>query len=226
MREYKQKPLDHYDYTKQIGDRYGRLVVSEIHSKIRIKNTSHLLVKCICDCGKTKIVRKSTLANGDAKSCGCLKKEIENKSPGLAASKIAYANLRERVKIKNKEEFDISFEDFIYLSKLNCYYCDSEPTNKTQGSTYSVNGDFVYNGLDRVDNTKGYTKDNVVPCCKWCNRAKSTLTLEEFRIRAGNVYRKFEKEMVDRTSRQTETIINYLEQFAKNFNVELPPKNF
>jgi hypothetical protein len=31
-----------------------------------------------------------------------------------------------------------------------------------------------------VDNTKGYTKENCVPCCKICNRLKSDLTKEEF----------------------------------------------
>jgi len=35
-------------------------------------------------------------------------------------------------------------------------------------------------GVDRVDNTKGYTKENCVPCCKICNRLKSDLTKEEF----------------------------------------------
>ena len=41
-------------------------------------------------------------------------------------------------------------------------------------------GDFVYNGLDRVDNEKGYTIDNVVPCCKHCNYAKRNRSVEEF----------------------------------------------
>lgn len=38
----------------------------------------------------------------------------------------------------------------------------------------------MYNGLDRLDNTKGYTKDNVAPCCTVCNSAKGTLTVTEF----------------------------------------------
>lgn len=36
-------------------------------------------------------------------------------------------------------------------------------------------------GCDRLDNTKGHTKDNVVPCCKTCNNLKNRFfTHEEF----------------------------------------------
>jgi len=35
-------------------------------------------------------------------------------------------------------------------------------------------------GLDRWDNSRGYFADNVVPCCKDCNRAKNTRTPRAF----------------------------------------------
>jgi hypothetical protein len=31
-----------------------------------------------------------------------------------------------------------------------------------------------------MDNTCGYTSDNVVPCCKTCNMAKRDMTVQEF----------------------------------------------
>ena len=31
-----------------------------------------------------------------------------------------------------------------------------------------------------MDNSKGYSLDNIVPCCKICNRAKSDLTYKDF----------------------------------------------
>jgi len=37
-----------------------------------------------------------------------------------------------------------------------------------------------YNGIDRVDNEKGYLKGNTKPCCRKCNFAKHTMTLDEF----------------------------------------------
>lgn len=36
------------------------------------------------------------------------------------------------------------------------------------------------NGIDRVDNNKGYTLNNCVPCCKTCNQAKHRLSQEYF----------------------------------------------
>lgn len=49
--------------------------------------------------------------------------------------------------------------------------------------------DFIYNGLDRVDNTKSHTKENCVPCCKYCNYAKRNLTIEEFFTLLENIKR-------------------------------------
>lgn len=36
------------------------------------------------------------------------------------------------------------------------------------------------NGIDRVDSSKGYTVENSVACCKYCNTAKNTMTESEF----------------------------------------------
>ncbi len=55
-----------------------------------------------------------------------------------------------------------------------------EPPTNTCASRHS-NGDFVYNGIDRLDNALGYTLDNCVPCCKRCNQAKNNMGLKEFR---------------------------------------------
>jgi hypothetical protein len=38
----------------------------------------------------------------------------------------------------------------------------------------------MWNGLDRVDNTLGYTEANVVPCCQICNIAKQRMSVDEF----------------------------------------------
>lgn len=41
-------------------------------------------------------------------------------------------------------------------------------------------GDFTYNGIDRIDNSLRHTIGNIVPCCWDCNRIKMALGLEEF----------------------------------------------
>jgi 5-methylcytosine-specific restriction endonuclease McrA len=41
--------------------------------------------------------------------------------------------------------------------------------------------DYIYNGIDRIDNERGYLPDNAVPCCKRCNQAKADMAIDEFK---------------------------------------------
>jgi hypothetical protein len=82
---------------------------------------------------------------------------------------------------------DIKLEQFYRLASSNCYYCGMQPINKRNKSDKKSTkyaretGVFLYNGLDRVDNNiPTHDYDNVVPCCKYCNTAKSELTMQEF----------------------------------------------
>lgn len=80
------------------------------------------------------------------------------------------------------------FDTFFLLSQLPCYYCGRHPhrtvnaasSARKASSNQLQDGNFTYNGLDRIDNAKGHTHDNIVPCCSTCNMMKGTLTLEVF----------------------------------------------
>ena len=39
---------------------------------------------------------------------------------------------------------------------------------------------FRYTGLDRINSELGYTVENIQPCCKWCNMAKSDRSEKDF----------------------------------------------
>ena len=58
----------------------------------------------------------------------------------------------------------LSDAQFLEITSKPCAYCGALPSNKTHG--------FVYNGIDRMDNSKGYHPLNVVPCCWKCNIIK------------------------------------------------------
>lgn len=64
------------------------------------------------------------------------------------------------------------------MIQQRCHYCDSPPIvfYKKLKSREGV----TYNGIDRVDSSGGYTLNNVVTCCKFCNFAKSRWSVEEF----------------------------------------------
>lgn len=77
-----------------------------------------------------------------------------------------YASLKAVAKYRDIP-FELSFEEYALFTQENCVYCHS--------SFKSTCG-----GLDRKDNNKGYNKDNVVACCKRCNRRKGTKSYEDF----------------------------------------------
>jgi len=77
--------------------------------------------------------------------------------------------------------FDISTEAFRAITKQDCHYCGVPPTNtyKHWSAGKRLRDPYIYNGIDRIDSTKGYTEDNVVPCCTMCNRRKMESTISE-----------------------------------------------
>jgi hypothetical protein len=87
-----------------------------------------------------------------------------------------------------KKDTDMSVEEFYSISQMNCFYCNDEPNNffdrgksdKKASEETKKSGSFYYNGLDRIDRSQPHNKNNIVPCCYYCNFAKSKLALPEF----------------------------------------------
>jgi hypothetical protein len=58
----------------------------------------------------------------------------------------------------------LSTDEAINIAANACTYCGQTPAR----------------GIDRSDNAVGYTTENSVPCCQWCNYAKRIHTVEHF----------------------------------------------
>ena len=138
------------------GEQYGRLTVV-----CRSDKTGYFV--CTCECGQTKHIYGGHLRKGKIKSCGCLHRELASQNMtcqklkhGMAGTKIygiwssmigrcrnpyhhAYKSYGARGITINKRwlEFDQFYKDM------------GDPPPK--------------HSLERIDNNKGYTKDN----CKW-----------------------------------------------------------
>jgi len=131
---------------------------------------------CQCSCGNSHRVVGLLLARGSVKSCGCRRKH----SFGLATKMHVLRNYQHSAERRGLE-FVLTPGQFFKLTQLPCHYCGKPPGKSVTASQPKLkNGDFLYNGLDRVDSRKGYTIENTVPCCTTCNYAKGTATAEEF----------------------------------------------
>lgn len=159
--------------------------------------------KCQCECGIIKIVKTDNLRDGSTKSCGCWNDEQRSARAEKMYSKIIKYVPQEASarRVWKKRYSEMPFEDFFKLSQQNCFYCKTLPSNlsnnaktdKNSSEYAKTNGDFAYNGLDRIDNNLPHSKDNCVPCCKYCNYAKRERTTEEFKQWIEQLYKNFIK---------------------------------
>ncbi len=167
------------------NQRFGKLVALRFDHYTNKRN--HWIFKC--DCGNEKSIRVDQVKNSKTNSCGCYKKTLEyrtkirlnhgtRKEPGMAALGNLYNKYKSRAKQRGYD-FLLTIEIFKELTQKNCNYCGIEPSQIIQRSW--LNGSYMFNGIDRVNNSIGYLEENVVPCCKHCNMAKYTMSEEEFK---------------------------------------------
>lgn len=178
------------------GQRFGRLTVvkldhttERLYADKRNGNTQKQTVRywfCTCDCGGTKVIR-GTHAVGNPKwgtrSCGCLSKEmhksalwhIKSRREGTAF-RLALSRYKQNARHRNLV-WELSDEQFRELTSSPCYYTGKLPATISKARSGEA---YVHNGIDRVDNTKGYFIENCVPCCQEINLMKMDLTKETF----------------------------------------------
>lgn len=176
----------------KVGDvvAQGNLEVLETKT-VQEKDTKRGYSKVRCKfCGSETWKRNNILKRKRTFSCGCRKQDSStwirkgalNIHWRLPPGEASFNNLLYQYKHSAERRghlFELDEEFFRKITQQNCYYCKSEPNQikKGQGKT---SGDYVYNGIDRIDSTKGYTPTNVVPCCFICNNMKGKMNEKDF----------------------------------------------
>ena len=114
---------------------------------------------CECECGNCKLIRGTFLRLGQTTSCGCLQRELirERKTKHghtkfggyVSPTYKSWTNMRRRC----REFYNYTSKGIVVCERWNSYENFlSDMGERPKGMT-----------LDRIDNTKGYYKDN----CRW-----------------------------------------------------------
>lgn len=138
------------------GRKFGRLTVVRFDS---VRNKSHSMWLCDCDCGKTAIVSKVHLVSGRQKSCGCLRREasrIRKSTHGMYNSPTynSWANMIQRCTNKNSHKYpDYGGRGITFDSSWIRFESFLEDMGERPNGTT----------LDRRDNDGNYEPSN----CRW-----------------------------------------------------------
>lgn len=165
----------------ETGNRYGSWRIIKFDHR---DQRGSILWLCQCDCGATSAVSGVALRRGKTKSCRkCSTTALRghpayNKLPPGESGFHDVIRSMKRHAYLAKRQWDITNEEVRTLIESPCFYCGSPPSNVAKHPDH--NGEYLYNGVDRLDNNKGYIMSNVVPCCWRCNRAKQGDNYLEF----------------------------------------------
>jgi len=184
------------DLNSYINKIYGSYTIKKFVKFRNYKKSRCPIYECLCECGKIKNVMLWDLRRGTSNSCGCsrVKSAIERfRKSGPEKVIKTYKYYAE----KRNYKFELTVEDCIKIMENKCYYCGSLPKNTVKSCNNHAK--YKYNGIDRIDNKKGYIIGNCVSCCRQCNRCKSNLTYDEF--------------------------INWIKDVNKNLNLANPAKH-
>jgi hypothetical protein len=165
-----------------IGTRFGNLLVLKALCPKNKKgadasNSVSSRSLCRCDCGGERVAFNEDLRSGNTKTCGC---RIDLRNPDSEWIRLFHGYVSGAT--NRGVKFDLSVTQVKRICLLPCYYCGAKASNLAvpPKRAHRSRTPIRYNGIDQVLARAGYHPGNVLPCCCFCNRAKSNLNPDEF----------------------------------------------
>lgn len=167
---------------QQKGSKYDHYIGKTLGSRLVLESLPRSLFSVIClACGHETVQRGIDLEKLSYREC--LKCKIDNRD---ANATTVYNRVKGNA-TKRSITFTLKLKEFMEIASKNCFYCNQEPI---QNHDYRPRSR-PYNGLDRVNNSLGYSVENSVSCCSICNYAKHDLSVEEFKHWLTKCYKSF-----------------------------------
>ncbi len=184
---------EHPKFIDLTGKRVGDLTIEEyVYRKGRGKE-GRWVWRCSCSCGEECYVRTVRLTREEPQQCCKKCADLNSSKYRLLPDNMSLKNRIIRVYKRNASlrgySFDLTPDEVIKLIQEKCHYCNSAPKVNKGDIPYFTKGlEFPRNGIDRKDNTLGYTLKNAVPCCDNCNRGKLELSEADFLAWVETIY--------------------------------------
>lgn len=150
---------------EMIGKKFGNIIVIKEEGR----NEKQSWWRCKCSCGREEVFTRQTLNKEFRSACRfCQQRGGIGKYSVMTRMESFLRHIHHQYKEASKakgRDFELEVEDFKVILDA-CYYCGEKPSRRYKKTN------IFYNGLDRMNNKKGYVKGNVVSCCWRCNKIK------------------------------------------------------
>ena len=162
---------------------------------------------CACECGETEIRSKFEIKNlNKQEGHHCLVSRSSLKSIETCKNKTIQSqyDVHKSVIKKTPRKKHLDYNDWIQIVFNPCVYCGHTDIRGGCGVSRNKRHDAFFasqdstrelrlyevrmNGVDRVDSSLPYSKENCVSCCGMCNRMKGGNELNNFLLKVKQIH--------------------------------------
>lgn len=156
----------------------------------------HQWYNCRCNrCGKITVVREDHIKSNTYRPQSC--------------THCYHSLLGEKTKQRYKQIYNLEGEKYELARKLNSQLMKFKAGAKARNLSFELSdeeakdimskpcyycGEPISLGIDRIDSSKGYIQNNIVPCCGICNIMKNAFSIDTFLDKVYKIYNIHHKE--------------------------------